>query len=97
MERYWVEPQRHERIAVMMTGKGPDPATLLLPSSSSTTASSRVQDAKRKPSTSSSPNDLKTTRSPSPGFCPGLVVDVDADAMEDEPDLEAIKIAARIK
>lgn len=108
MERYWVEPQRHERIAVMMTGKGPDPASSM--PSSSTTAPSHIQHAKTKPS-SSNDRDLDNDavhpkagrasnhprRSPSPGFFPGLVIDVDAEVIDDEPDLEGIKIAARIK
>lgn len=40
----------------------------------------------------------KLSKSPSPGFCPGLEVDGDADGdLADVPDLEAIRIAARIK
>lgn len=107
MERYWIEPQRHERIAVMMAGKGSDPAGPMPPSAFPSTL---VRQTKRRLSKSDNRNlndvavpqgaqgaNDHAERSPSPSFCPGLVVDLGAGDVTDEPDLETIRIAARIK
>lgn len=95
MERYWVEPQRHEQIAIMMTkGGGLDPARS---TRSHKSPQMHPQHAKRKPSSSNDRVLNEKSPSTSPRFCPGLVIDQDADGIEDEHDLEAIKIAARIK
>lgn len=112
LERFWDEPQRHERIAFMMQEfdkprrplKRPAPAQHVsghAPSLRPATPEEHAgEDVKESGSCNASPH--RKSKSPSPGFCPGLEIDAQLDVdedmdMTDVPDLEAIRIAARIK
>lgn len=129
LERFWDEPQRHERIAFMMqqfergetagaAASAPEPAVPppaqpvpgRAPRIRPTPTTMPADGLEPLASVRGSDEDgrmlaagqCQVSKSPSPGFRPGLEIDAelevdDEDAPDEMFDLEAIKIATRIK
>lgn len=128
LERFWGEPQRHERIAFMMQQFEARPLQVAAKMAAAAAAAPTVpapshpvqghaprikqtvgpepaesvqggrKDEKKRPLGVSKPPKPSSTG----GFCTGLEIDAELEVDEGEdademPDLEAIKIAARIK